>query len=359
MCSGYYRYDRGHMPDFPGRERFAGPVIHPQHWPEDLDYRGKRVVIIGSGATAMTLGPAMAEEAAQVTMLQRSPTWVVSRPDRDRVANFLRRVLPERWAYAITRWKNVAFQQYIYRRSRKRPDRLRALLLKGVRRELGPDFDVDRHFTPDYNPWDQRLCLVPNADLFRALREGRMDIVTDHIDTFTEQGIRTRSGQELEADIIIAATGLELIVMGGVDFRVDGRAVDFADTWAYKGLMFSGVPNLVFTFGYINASWTLRADLTAQFACRLLNHMRAEGSTQCVPRLREADQGMEARPFIDDFSANYMRRVMHRFPRQGDRAPWLNTQDYSADRRMLLREPVEDDVLRFSDPRVARDDAAA
>jgi len=358
MCSGYYSYEQGHTPVFPGRERFTGPVVHPQHWPEDLDYRGKKVLIIGSGATAMTLGPAMAEQAATVTMLQRSPTWVVSRPDRDAVADFLRRVLPERWAYALTRWKNVAFQQYVYHRSRTRPDSLRRMLLKGVRKELGPDFDVDRHFTPSYDPWDQRLCLVPNADLFRAIRSGRMQVVTDHIDTFTEQGVRTQSGEELAADLIITATGLEMVVLGDIGFHVDGEAVDLARTWAYKGLMFSGVPNLVFTFGYINASWTLRADLTAEYACRLLNHMRVQGFAQCVPRLREQDRDMVLRPFIDDFSANYMKRVMHRFPRQGDRPPWLNTQNYRQDRKMLRGEPVADGVLRFSRPRVHRGDAA-
>lgn len=348
MCSGYYSYEKGHEPEFPGRERFSGTVVHPQHWPEDLAYQGRRVVIIGSGATAMTLGPAMAETAAKVTMLQRSPTWVVSRPEKDKVANFLRFVLPERWAYALTRWKNVAFQQYVYRRSRTHPEKLKKMLLKRVRRELGPDFDVEKHFTPDYDPWDQRLCLVPDADLFRAIREGRMDVVTDHIETFTETGIRTRSGQELEADIIVTATGLELVVLGNVEFRVDGEAVDFSRTWAYKGMMFSGVPNLVFTFGYINASWTLRADLTAAWACRLLNHMKEQDATRCVPELREQDRQMSPRPFIDDFSANYMKRVMHRFPRQGDHAPWLNTQDYRRDRELLLRAPIDDGVLRFS-----------
>lgn len=350
LCSGYYNYAQGHAPDFPGRERFTGPVVHPQHWPENLDYHGKRVLIIGSGATAMTLGPAMAEQAATVTMLQRSPTWVVSRPERDVVANFLRRVLPERWAYAITRWKNVMFQQYIYHRSRTRPDRLGKLLLKRVRRELGPDFDVEKHFTPRYNPWDQRLCLVLNADLFRAIRSGRMNMVTDHIDTFTERGVRTQSGEELETDIIITATGLELVALGNIDFRVDGESIDFSRTWAYKGLMSSGVPNLVFTFGYINASWTLRADLIAAYVCRLLNHMRAQGVTQCVPRLREQDRDMTPRPFIDDFSPNYLRRGPHRFPLQGDRMPWVNSQNYREDLRLLRKEPVEDGVLRFSRP---------
>lgn len=348
MCSGYYSYEQGHTPEFSGRDRFTGTVIHPQHWPQDLDYRDRRIVIIGSGATAMTLGPAMAEKAAHVTLLQRSPTWVVSRPQKDAVANFLRRVLPERWAYALTRWKNVLFQQYIYRRSRTHPEKLRKLLLKGVRRELGPDFDVDTHFTPDYNPWDQRLCLVPDADLFRAIREGRMDMVTDHIETFTEQGIRTQSGRELEADIIVTATGLKLVVLGDIDFSVDGEAVDFSRTWAYKGLMFSGVPNLIFTFGYVNASWTLRADLTALWACRLLNHMKQRGVTQCTPQLREQDRHMQPRPFIDDFSANYMQRVMHRFPRQGDHEPWINPQDYRRDRELLRRAPIDDGVLQFA-----------
>ncbi len=347
MCSGYYNYGDAYTPDFPGRERFAGPVIHPQHWPQDLDYSGKKVVIIGSGATAMTLAPAMAELAASVTVLQRSPTYVVSRPDKDVIANVLRKILPPSWAYAITRWKNVWLSQYIYRRSRTRPERLKKMLLDRVRKELGPDYDVERHFTPRYNPWDQRLCLVPNADLFKSIRAGKTVMVTDNIASFTETGIALASGQTLPADIIITATGLNLEVLGGAAFSKNGQPISFADTWAYKGLMFSDVPNMVFTFGYINASWTLRADLIAEFFCRLINEMDRQGARVCVPQLRASDSAMPARPFIDDFSAGYMQRMMHRFPKQGDREPWLNSQNYGRDRKMLREGALDDGVLQF------------
>lgn len=348
MCSGYYSYEKGHEPDFPGRDRFQGTVVHPQEWPEALDYTDKKVVIIGSGATAMTLAPAMAEEAEQVVMLQRSPTWVVSRPERDVIANGLRRLLPDKLAYAITRWKNVAFQQYIYRRSRTHPEKVRAKLLDMTRKELGPDYDVDTHFTPDYNPWDQRLCLVPNSDLFKSIKSGRTRVVTDHIDTFTEDGIRLQSGETLEADIIVTATGLSLVVLGGAKFTVDGKAIDFSRTFTYKGMMYSGVPNLVLTFGYINASWTLRADLTAEYVCRLIKHMDEKGYKRCVPQLRPEDEAMTERPFITDFPAGYMQRAMPYFPRQGDHAPWINPQNYRRDRKLLRHAALEDGVLQFS-----------
>ena len=262
MCSGYYSYKGGYTPDFPGMADFKGQIIHPQAWPEDLDYRGKKVVVIGSGATAMTLIPAMADTAGHVTMLQRSPTYVVSRPDTDRVANALRAVLPEKAAYSLTRSKNVALQQWIYKQTRTQPEKVKARLLGMVRKELGPDYDVDKHFTPSYNPWDQRLCLVPNSDLFKAIRSGQASVVTDEIVTFTEGGIELASGEVLDADIIITATGLQLVTLGEMDFVVDGEPVDFAKTWTYKGFAYSDIPNLASSFGYINASWTLRADLT-------------------------------------------------------------------------------------------------
>jgi monooxygenase len=359
MCGGYYSYEKGHTPDFAGMESFRGTLVHPQFWPEDLALAGKRVVVIGSGATAMTLVPAMAEQGAKVTMVQRSPTYVVSRPDRDAIANALRRFLPERWAYALTRWKNVTLQRYFYGRTRTAPETVRRKLLDGVRRQLGPDYDVDTHFTPRYNPWDQRLCLVPNADLFRAIRSGRAEVVTDQIDRFTPAGLQLKSGRELAADIIVTATGLEMVVMSGVQFSVDGRPIDFAETWSYKGMMYSDVPNLVQTFGYINASWTLRADLTAEYACRLLKHMQATGRRICTPRLRAEDAGMQARPWIEGFSAGYMQRVMHRFPKQGDRGPWRNTQNYALDRKMLRRAPLEDGALVFSNARTDADAAGA
>ena len=273
MCSGYYSYREGYTPDFKGRDRYGGTVIHPQEWPEDLDCGGKRVVVIGSGATAMTLIPAIADDVAHITMLQRSPTYVVARPSRDAFANYLRRLLPDRLAYAITRKKNVLRQGLVYRKTRTQPEKIKELLIGGVRAGLGPDYDVDTHFTPTYNPWDQRLCLIPDGDLFKAIRSGKASVVTDHIDTFTETGIRLQSGEELEADIIVTATGLNLVTLGEMDFVVDGEPVDFARTWTYRGLAYSGVPNLVASFGYVNASWTLKADLTSEYVCRLLKHM--------------------------------------------------------------------------------------
>jgi monooxygenase len=359
VCAGYYSYRHGHVPDFPGRDRFAGHVVHPQEWPEDLDYAGKRVLVIGSGATAMTLVPAMAADAAHVTMLQRSPTYVVSWPDRDIVANTLRRILPDRVAYALTRWKNIRFQLYLYRQTRTKPEKVKRKLLDRVRKELGKDYDVAKHFTPRYDPWDQRLCLVPNSDLFEAIRSGKASVVTDLIETFTERGIRLQSGQELEADIIVTATGLELVLLGEIAFSVDGEPVDFSKTWTYKGLMYSDVPNLMSTFGYINASWTLRADLIAQYLCRLLQHMDATATTQCTPRLRRSDAGMPERPWIDDFSAGYMRRRMHLFPKQGDRAPWINPQHYLRDRKLFLEEPLEDGCMIFARPPASASTAAA
>jgi monooxygenase len=349
MCAGYYSYRQGHTPDFPGADRFKGRIVHPQFWPEDLDYAGKKVVIIGSGATAMTLVPAMAKQADHVVMLQRSPTYVISAPDRDALANRLRKLLPERWAYAVTRWKNVTLQQFFYRRTRSRPDKVKAMLLNAVRKELSPDY-VEAHFTPSYNPWDQRLCLVPNSDLFAAIRSGKAEVVTDHIDTFTETGIKLKSGAELEADVIVTATGLELVVLGEMSFTMDGAPVDFGQTWTYKGMMYSGVPNMVSTFGYINASWTLRADLTSEYVCRLLNHMDETGAREVTPRLRPEDQGMTPRSWIDGFSAGYMQRMMPRFPKQGDHAPWLNPQDYGRDKKMIRFGALEDGALVFGGP---------
>jgi cation diffusion facilitator CzcD-associated flavoprotein CzcO len=348
MCAGYYSYRGGFTPDFPGAGDFKGRIVHPQAWPEDLDYAGKSVVVIGSGATAMTLVPAMASGGARVTMLQRSPTYVVSRPDKDPIANRLRKVLPESLAYGLTRWKNVTLQAMVYKKTRTEPETVKAMILAGVRKELGPDYDVATHFTPRYNPWDQRLCLVPNSDLFAAIRSGQASVVTDQIETFTETGVRLKSGGELAADIIVTATGLNMTVMGEAAFSVDGAPVDFGQTWTYKGMMFSGVPNLVSTFGYINASWTLRADLTCEYVCRLLNHMDRTGAAQVTPRLRAGEESMPARPWVDDFSAGYMSREMHRFPRQGDREPWINPQNYARDKKMIRRGALEDGALVFA-----------
>jgi cation diffusion facilitator CzcD-associated flavoprotein CzcO len=354
MCGGYYSYEGGFTPEFEGMDRFTGTIVHPQKWPEDLDYFGKRVVVIGSGATAMTLVPAMAQTGAHVTMVQRSPTYVVSRPDTDAIANALRRFLPERVAYAITRFKNTQMQRWFYHQTRTKPARVKQKLLGMVDKALGADY-VKEHFTPTYNPWDQRLCLIPNEDLYQVIRDGSAEVVTDQIEGFTETGLALASGRTLEADIIVTATGLNLVVLSGVTVSVDGRPVDLAETFSYKGMMFSDVPNLVQSFGYVNASWTLRADLTCEYVCRLVNRMDELGVRQCTPRMRDEDRNMVARPWIDDFSAGYMRRVMDRFPKQGDRAPWLNTQNYAADRKMIRKAALEDGTLVFDNP--ARDPA--
>ena len=347
MCSGYYRYDEGYTPEFAGRDRFIGRVIHPQKWTKDIDYQNKEVVVIGSGATAVTLVPKMAEDAKKVTMLQRSPTYIVSRPDEDKTANLLRKLLPEKIAYAITRWKSIAFQQFFYKRTRKEPEKIKQTLINMVRQQLGSDYDVETHFTPRYNPWDQRLCLVPNGDLFKAIKSGKAEVVTDRINTFTEHGILLESGKELTADIIVTATGLNLRVLGGVEFFVDNQPVDFNQTYTYKGIMYSDVPNLVSIFGYVNASWTLRADLMAEYVCRIINEMDKKGCRQCTPRLRESDRNMPARPYIEGFSSGYLQRMMHLLPIQGDRPPWLNSQDYKQDKKNLLHSAIEDGVLTF------------
>ena len=348
MCSGYFSYKKGHTPEFAGRERFKGTVVHPQEWPLDLDYAGKRVVVIGSGATAVTIVPSMADKAAHVTMLQRSPTYMVSRPDHDVMANRMRKVLPEKMAYNLTRIKNTWRQQLVYNKTRTDPDKVKQLLLGGIKMELGADYDIAKHFTPSYNPWDQRLCLVPNGDFFKSMREGKASVVTDHITSFTETGIQLASGEHLDADIIVTATGLELVTLGEMDFFVDGNQVDFAKTWTYKGFAYSDIPNMASTFGYINASWTLRSDLTAEYVCRLLNHMRKKGVAQCTPRLRDQDGSMKERPWIDGFSSGYMQRMMHRMPRQGDHEPWINPQNYRRDKKMFKHSPIDDGVMQFS-----------
>ena len=348
MCSGYYSYKKGHTPEFTGRERFKGTIVHPQEWPTDLDYAGKRVVVIGSGATAVTIVPSMADKAAHVTMLQRSPTYMVSRPDHDVLANRMRKVLPPKMAYNLTRFKNTWRQQLVYNKTRTDPNKVKQLLLGGIKMELGAEYDIAKHFTPNYNPWDQRLCLVPNGDFFKSMREGKASVVTDHIASFTETGIQLASGEHLDADIIVTATGLELVTLGEMDFFVDGNQVDFAKTWTYKGFAYSDIPNLASTFGYINASWTLRSDLTAEYVCRLLNHMRKKGVVQCTPRLREQDHNMKERPWIDGFSSGYMQRMMHRMPRQGDHEPWINPQNYRRDKKMFKHSPIDDGVMQFS-----------
>jgi monooxygenase len=344
-CTGYYRYDEGYTPQFAGIERFGGRLVHPQHWPEDLDHAGKRVVVIGSGATAVTLVPAMAPDAAHVTMLQRSPSYVLSLPARDPLADLIRRALPTKTAYAVVRWKNVLVTTAFFQLSRRAPRLVRKLIRRGVERQLPPGYDVDTHFNPRYDPWDQRVCLVPDGDLFAAVGEGRASIVTDRIETFTETGLRLESGAELEADVIVTATGLNLLALGGLSLAVDGREITLSETVGYKGMMFSGAPNLAVSLGYTNASWTLKCDLTCEYVCRLLNHMDERGYVQCMPR--RPDPSVATQPFID-LTSGYVQRSIATFPQQGARAPWRLHQNYARDILLLRRGPIEDEGIEFS-----------
>ena len=345
MCSGYYDYADGYQPDFPGQSRFGGRMVHPQKWPEDLDHAGKKVVVIGSGATAVTLVPALAEKAAHVTMLQRSPTWMVARPSVDPISTRLRRRLPLRLALRLTRWKNVLMGMYVYRLCKRSPQRMRELLLGGIRQALGPKADIATHFTPRYNPWEQRLCLVPDGDFFKAINNGRASVVTDHIELFTEAGVKLQSGATLDADIIVSATGLKLAMLGNTALYVDGQRVEPSRTVNYKGLMYSGVPNMANTFGYTNASWTLKADLTAQYVCRLLNHMRKTGMRQC--RAPAAGPDTPLLPWVD-FSSGYFQRAADQLPKQGATKPWKLNQNYLSDLVAMRFGTVDDGVLRFS-----------
>jgi monooxygenase len=344
-CSGYYRYEKGYTPELEGIERFGGPVVHPQHWPEDLDYDDKRVVVIGSGATAVTLVPALAERAAKVTMLQRTPTYVMSLPAEDPISTALSRVLPDRATYFLVRWKNVILTSAFYRASRRWPKLMRRLIRRATVRALPEGYDVDTHFNPPYNPWDQRVCLIPDGDLFRAIGAGKADVVTDTIAGFTESGIRLGSGVEQEADIVVTATGLDLIPFGGVELAVDGEPVSLPDTIAYKAMMLSGVPNFAFALGYTNASWTLKAELTAEYVCRLLNHIDSHGWKAAVP---VRAPGVEEAPFLD-FTPGYVLRALHRFPKQGTVAPWRVKQSYPHDLRSLRYGSVEEG-MRFFNP---------
>ena len=348
-CAGYYRYSSGYTPEFPDIDRFKGMVIHPQAWPENLDYADKRVVVIGSGATAVTLIPAMAVTAAHVTMLQRSPTYIVSAPNQDKIANWLRSKFSPKVAYTLSRWKNIAFGMYIYQMCRRRPDFVKKGLLKKVAEHLGADFDIATHFTPSYNPWEQRMCLVPDADMFQAIKSGRASVVTDRIDTFTETGIRLKSGRELEADIIVTATGLVMQAFGGISLSVDGRAVDLSQTLAYRGIMLSGVPNLASVFGYINASWTLKADLISAWVCRLLNHMDRRGARQVTP---DPGEQQATAPFVEHFSSGYMQRALEKWPKQGSKKPWRVYQNYMHDAFEMKWADLDDGALKYSNPPV-------
>jgi cation diffusion facilitator CzcD-associated flavoprotein CzcO len=347
ICSGYYSYVEGYTPVLPGSGRFAGLTVHPQKWPEDLAYAGKRVIVIGSGATAVTLVPAMAKAAAQVTMLQRSPTYVVARPEQDALANFLRRHLPSKVAYNVVRWRNILFGIYFFGLCKRSPERVKKWILDRVKGALGPDYDAATHFTPRYNPWDQRMCLVPDGDLFEAIKQGKASVVTDEIDTITETGIKLRSGKELAADIIVTATGLNLVALGDIQISVDGRHVDPASALNYKGTMYGGIPNLASTFGYTNASWTLKSELTCDYICRILNHMQRGGYRVCVPY--NDDPSVKLEPWLN-LSSGYIQRVADKLPKQGSKAPWRLHQNYVKDVLSLKFGSLDDGVMRFLNP---------
>lgn len=345
VCSGYYRYDAGYSPDFPGIERFGGTVVHPQHWPAELDYADKNVVVIGSGATSVTLVPALAERAAHVSLLQRSPTYIISLPTRDGIAERLRGLLGNRWAYPIVRWKNVAMLSMTYRLSRRFPRLVRSAIRRATMRQLPAGYPVDKHFNPYYKPWDQRLCIAPDGDLFTAIRRGDASMVTDHIDGFTSSGIRLSSGEHLDADVVVTATGLRMLPVGGIRLTVDGREVALPETMAYKGMMLSDVPNFAFTVGYVNASWTLKADLVAEYVVRVLRHMDAGGYDECVPV--NEDPSITEQPLID-FGAGYIQRSIHEFPRAGSRRPWRLGMNYLQDLLSLRHGAIDDGALCFS-----------
>lgn len=353
-CTGYYRYDQGYTPDFPGLERFAGPVIHPQHWPEDLDVAGKKVVVIGSGATAVTLVPELAKAGAQVTMLQRSPTYIVSMPSVDAWAERVKRRLPQRQAHRFVRTKNILVATSFYQFCQRFPGAARKVILRRVRAAVGDAVpDLEQHFTPSYDPWDQRLCLVPDGDLFQVLREGKVSLITDHIEAFTPSGVALRSGRTVEADVIVTATGLQLQFMGGAALELDGERVEIGKLRMYKGAMLSDVPNAAFILGYTNASWTLKAELVCQWVTRVLRHMDQRGFGVCVPR--RVDPTVQDEPVLD-LSAGYVLRALHELPTQGSKPPWKLYQNYILDRRLYRRQPIDDGTLQFEPRRAAATD---
>jgi cation diffusion facilitator CzcD-associated flavoprotein CzcO len=345
-AAGYYKYEAGYTPHWDGVADYQGQIVHPQLWPEDLDYAGKRVIVIGSGATAVTLVPAMTDKAQHVTMLQRTPTYMVSRPAEDANANFLRRYLPAKLAYGITRWKNVLLQMLFFKLARSRPQRTADRLVDMVKSALPAGYDVEKHFKPPYNPWDQRLCLVPDNDIFDAIKAGKASVVTDQIVRFTPKGLALKSGQELEADIIVTATGLDLQNAGGIAIAVDGRPVAWKDTYIFKGMMYSDIPNMANVFGYTNASWTLKADLTSEFLCRLIAYMDNQGYAQVTPRVRG---DIKDAPFVD-FSSGYFQRALDRLPKQGDRAPWKLNHNYAADIMNLRFGDIAVPEMEFRGP---------
>ncbi len=350
MCSGYYSYSAGYDPEFPGRENFTGKLVHPQFWPEDLDYANKKVVVIGSGATAVTIVPEMAKTAAQVTMLQRSPTYMASAPSEDKMANWLRGRLPAKLAYAVTRWRNVLFGMFFFNMARKKPDQVKKRLIDMVKADLPPDYDVATHFTPRYNPWDQRLCLVTDGDLFKGIKDGKISVVTDQIETFTPKGLKLKSGRELDADIVVTATGLKMQMVGGLQVTIDGQALNTAKTMSYKGAMFRDVPNFVSVFGYTNASWTLKCDLTCEYVVRLINYMDRKGYVEAVPRL--TDPEVKELPWFD-FSSGYIQRANDILPKQGSKDPWRLYMNYAADIVTMRYGKVDDGTMQFSRARPA------
>ena len=344
MCSGYYDYDAGYTPQWPGMDEFKGHLVHPQAWPEDLSVEGKRVVVVGSGATAVTLVPELAASAAHVTMLQRSPSYIAALPAEDRLAKRLHRALPARLAHGLVRWKNVLYGTYVYRMARWQPELVKRSLLKQVQDELGPDYDVEKHFTPRYDPWDQRLCLAPDGDFFKAVKSGRASIVTDEIDTFTSSGLRLASGEGLDADIIVSATGLQLKVVGGAQLSVDGKPVEVSKCLSYKGALYSGLPNFAAALGYTNASWTLKCELISKFVCRLLSYMDAQGYDSCTPRAPSGD--LQKRPAVN-LTSGYIRRSEHLLPKQGESRPWVIYQSYFQDIAALRYGSLEDEALQY------------
>ena len=344
MCSGYYSYEKGYTPDFPGIDQFNGQVVHPQQWTPDIDYKNKIIVVIGSGATAVTLVPEMSKKATHVTMLQRSPTYIATVPSRDVIADFLRKILPASLVYSIVRWKNILLGIFSFKLSRSKPQFMKKLLMKGVKKELGPEYDVDKHFNPKYNPWDQRLCAVPDGDLFEAMKKGKVSIATDQIDTFTENGIQLKSGEHLPADLIVTATGLQLQVIGNVTLKVDGHPIHYPDCYLFRGMMLSDVPNFALAFGYTNASWTLKSDLSCEYVCRLLNHMKKTNTKQCTPQMKDAT--VKEEPLLD-FNSGYITRSLHKFPKQGSKRPWKVFQNYLLDIFNFRYSSLEDDALEF------------
>jgi monooxygenase len=349
--TGYYNYDQGYSPTFPGAEHFAGTTVHPQHWPEDLDYAGKKVVVIGSGATAITLIPALVNSGAgHVTMLQRSPSYIGALPDVDPIAQQVNKVLPEKAAHVVNRWKAIAFATAQYQLARKFPKYMRKTLLTMAQRRLPEGYDVEKHFGPRYNPWDERLCLAPNGDLFKTIRKGNADVVTDTIDTFVPEGIKLSSGEVLEADIIVTATGLNLRLFGGAEIRRNGEPVDLTQSMSYKGMMLSGMPNMAFTIGYTNASWTLKADLVSEYVCRILNYMDANGFDTVVPE--HPGDSVEERPLMD-FTPGYVLRALDSLPKAGAKSPWKLKQNYFLDIRMIRQGKVDDEALHFTKHRAA------